>query len=162
MIGILVLGFGLWFTALLKGGITIIEYFTALGILGCPLAYLLASDRGYRLSYDSEAIYRRPPGINLQFLFLYYPEQKMQFDEIKAMRGEWGGSGFRESGGGIAVPFRHIRLYRRNGDENELFDLDPLVTRHEELQELVRHILEKRPDLESKKITDYLNSSRRI
>lgn len=129
-------------------------------ILSLPVLFLILNARGYRLSYDANAIYMRPQGISWKLR--YHREVSMRYNEIEKMQGEWGGLGYKESGGGLFTPFRYIRLYRINGDDKEEFVIDPFDLIHEDMQSLVRYILEKRPDLETKKITDYLSSVRRI
>jgi hypothetical protein len=159
-LGIFVLGFAGSIEMTVNDAMKFTEFLLTVLLLLTPLSYLIFTARGYRLSYDDEAVYMRPQGFNWKLR--YYPEISMRYDEIKQMGGEWGDMGFRAAGGGLAMPFRFIKLYRKSAKDEEEFVLDPIDTIHEEMQDLVRFILEKRPDLATNGVTDYLNSQRRI
>jgi hypothetical protein len=154
------ISFSLSIYLLVYDSIDVREFFLEAVIFGSIAFFIFFFRRGYRLSFDDQAVYRRP--IGLTWSLHYKPEVAMRYDEIAKMVGAWGDNGFRESGAGLFMPFRYIRLYRKNWDGEEFFELDTIFTIHEELQMLVRHILKMRPDLATEIITNYLESSRRI
>jgi hypothetical protein len=160
ILGVIIFGQILGVFQIFSGHSTWSEFFLLSGILGIPAAYLIFSDRGYRISYDDEAVYMRPDG--LDWRLRYGPELEMRYEEISAMCGEWGKGGFREAGAGLFLPFEYIRLYRKSGPDDELFYISPVITIHEEMQELIRFIISKRPDVAAKNVLDYLASDRRM
>ena len=120
-----------------------------------PIAFLFLSDKGYRISYDDEAVYLRPDGLTLRLSF--HPERVMRYDDIDVVAGDPG----KLINFGI-MPFEFIRLYRKNWDGAELFMISPFFLHHDEMKALIQLIHDKRPETFSQDVLDYLVSDRRL
>ena len=127
----------------------------ALLIGGPASAYLIYSDKGYRISYDDDAVYHRPHGLTLKLG--YPPERAMRYADIDVVAGDPG----RIINFGI-MPFEFIRLYRKNWDGAELFMVSPFFLHHDEMKALIQLIHDKRPETFSQDVLDYLASDRRL
>lgn len=111
--------------------------------------------KGNLISYDDEAVYYRPDGMN--WMFEYKPEKVMRYDDIDIVCGDPG----KIINFGI-MPFEFIRLCRKNWDGEELFMISPFFLFHDEMKELIWFIYEKKPDAFSQEVIDYLNSDKRL
>jgi hypothetical protein len=117
--------------------------------------YLVYADKGYRISYDDDAVYHRPDGLTLKLT--YQAEQIMRYEDIDVICGDPG----RLINFGI-MPFEFIRLCRKGWDGEELFIITPFLLYHEEMKELIWFLYEKRPDAFTQDVIDYLNSDQRL
>jgi len=124
----------------------------AIVVIAWPMtAYLVYADKGYRISYDDEAVYHRPHGLTLK---LGYPvEQMLRYEDIDVVFGDPG----RMINFGI-MPFEFVRLYRKDWDGEELFMISPFFLHHAEMKELIECIYKKCPDSFAQDVIDYLNS----
>ena len=124
--------------------------------IGIPIVwYLIYSDKGYRISYDDEAVYHRSHGLTLKLG--YPPERAMRYADIDVVAGDPG----RIINFGI-MPFEFIRLYRKNWDGEELFMISPFFLHHDEMKALIQLIHDKRPETFAQEVLDYLASDRRL
>lgn len=116
---------------------------------GILTAFQIYFNRGYRVSYDDEAIYMRPIGLNWK-LQHSQPENIMYYTDIDHMEAVVTPV--------INDPFDYIHLNRANWDGDELFALSRSCLRDNELKTLLRFMYTKIPEKFSQDIIDYMNA----
>ncbi len=114
-------------------------FFTALQI------YL---NKGYRVSYDEEAVYLRPDGTNWRLQ--YKPERIMRYADI--------GELYADSGNMNLSPFEFIEIQRKGWDGEERFFLSRIFLRENQLKECLRFMHGKIPHKFPQDVIDYMNA----
>lgn len=133
-------------------GRDMIEYWRGVAVLLTIFPALLAIEvyfsKGYRVSYDDEAIYWRPHGF--RWNLRYGEDHIMRFEDIEEM--------FPSVGRTNMSPFEFIEIQRKNWDGSERFFLSRGFLRDHELKELLRFMQTKVPDKFPQDIIDYLEA----
>jgi hypothetical protein len=106
-------------------------------------------NKGYRVSYDNEAIYLRPDGFrwNLQ----YRKDRVMRFDDIGEMLTSVGRLNMR--------PFEFIEIRRKNWDGNERFFLSRAFLHDYDLMELMNFVQSKVPQKVPQDVAEFIAGS---
>jgi hypothetical protein len=120
-------------------GISGITLFTALQI------YI---NKGYRVSYDDDALYLRPDGINWRLQ--YKAEFVMRYADI--------GELYADGGNMNLSPFEYIEIQRKGWDGEERFFLSRIFLRENQLKELLRFMYGKIPNKFPQDVIDYMNA----
>jgi hypothetical protein len=105
-------------------------------------------NKGYRVSFDDDAIYLRPDGIGWNFQ--YKPDRIMRYDEI--------GELYASGGNGNMSPFEFIEIQRIGWDGEERFFLSRIFLRENQLKELLLFVHTKIPDKFPQDIIDYMHA----
>jgi hypothetical protein len=105
-------------------------------------------NKGYRVSFDDDAIYLRPDGIGWNFQ--YKPDRIMRYDEI--------GELYASGGNGNMSPFEFIEIQRIGWDGEERFFLSRIFLRENQLKELLHFVYTKIPDKFPQDVIDYMHA----
>jgi hypothetical protein len=116
-----------------------VAFFTALQI------YI---NKGYRVSYDDEALYLRPDGTNWRLQ--YKAEFVMRYADI--------GELYTDGGNMNLSPFEFIAIQRKGWDGEERFFLSRIFLRENQLKQCLRFIHSKIPSKFPQDIIDYMNA----
>jgi hypothetical protein len=154
-----------WLAALIFGGLTIweilspnygrySEYELWKFSLSTDLVLFLGAsvqvyiNKGYRLSYDREAIYFRPDGVTWKLT--YRDDWVLRFEDIDKLIAECGQSNIQ--------PFEFINLWRTTWDGVERFFVSRIFLKDAEIKEFLHFLFEKRPDIFPQDVIDYMNA----
>ena len=116
-----------------------LTFFTALQI------YI---NKGYRVSYDDDAVYLRPDGTNWRLQ--YKADRIMRYADI--------GELYADGGNMNLSPFEFIEIQRKGWDGQERFFLSRIFLRENQLKELLRFMHGKIPHKFSQDVIDYMNA----
>jgi hypothetical protein len=105
-------------------------------------------NKGYRVSYDDEALYLRPDGIGWNLR--YKPDRVMRYDEI--------GELYASSGNMGLSPFEFIEVQRIGWDGEERFFLSRVFLRENQLKECLRFVYSKIPHKFPQDVIDYMDA----
>jgi hypothetical protein len=123
-------------------------FFGFAAFIGIPTALQIYINKGYRASYDDEAIYLRPDGVNWRLQ--YKPENVMRYADIAELYADGGNMGLQ--------PFEFIEIQRKGWDGEERFFLSRVYLRENQLKELLRFAYTKIPNKFTQDIIDYMNA----
>jgi hypothetical protein len=116
--------------------------------ISIPTALQIYINKGYRVSYDDEALYLRPDGTN--WWLQYKPENIMRYADIGELYADGGNMNLK--------PFEFIELQRKGWDGQERFFLSRIFLRESQLKELLRFMHGKIPNKFPQDIIDYMNA----
>lgn len=125
--------------------------------IACPLL-LEYLERGYLISYDDDAVYMRPPGLNWRLR--RYADIRIPFEEIALVVGERGARSV--SYGNRFTPFEYARVYRRDGNEDEVFALVGGQLVDEDLRDVLQIIGERAPGALDDSVVKWLQGDQRF
>lgn len=104
-------------------------------------------NKGYRISYDEDAVYQRPDGVT--WTIKYRPENIMRYEDIEIAYGERGRAN--------VLPFEFVQLCRKGWNGTELFMISRTFLAEQDVREMIQVIYQKVPSVVSSEIIDYLN-----
>ncbi len=113
-----------------------------------PTALQIYINKGYRVSYDDEALYLRPDGTNWRLQ--YKADRIMRYADI--------GELYADGGNMNLSPFEFIEIQRKGWDGQERFFLSRVFLRENQLKELLRFMHGKIPHKFSQDVIDYMNA----
>ncbi len=126
----------------------ILVFFAMVAFLSIPTALQIYINKGYRVSFDDDAIYLRPDGIGWNFQ--YKPDRIMRYQEIGELYA---------SGGNMNLsPFEFIEIQRVGWDGEERFFLSRIFLRENQLKELLQFTYTKIPDKFPQDVIDYMHA----
>ena len=123
-------------------------YLLMVAFFAVPTALQIYINKGYRVSYDEEAVYLRPDGTNWRLQ--YKPERIMRYADI--------GELYADSGNMNLSPFEFIEIQRKGWDGEERFFLSRIFLRENQLKELLRFMHGKIPNKFPQDVIDYMNA----
>ncbi len=124
------------------------HYLGLLAFLFSLTAFQIYINKGYRVSFDDDAIYLRPDGIGWNFQ--YKPNRIMRYDEVGELYA---------SGGNMNLsPFEFIEIQRVGWDGEERFFLSRIFLRENQLKELLQFTYTKIPDKFPQDVIDYMHA----
>jgi hypothetical protein len=123
-------------------------YLLIVAIFAIPTAIQIYINKGYRVSYDDEALYLRPDGVSWNLR--YKADRIMRYDEIGELYA---------SGGNMDLsPFEFIEVQRVGWDGEERFFLSRIFLRENQLKECLRFVYSKIPEKFPQDVIDYMNA----
>ena len=146
-----VVNLGLALFGILKGrdiADIIIVFIGLSAFFAIPTALQIYINKGYRVSYDDEALYLRPDGVGWNLR--YKPERVMRYDEICELYASSGNMGLS--------PFEFIEVQRIGWDGEERFFLSRIFLRENQLKECLRFVYSKIPDKFPQDVIDYMDA----
>ena len=148
-LGVVALGISIW-AVILDGDwyFSLIFLIGFSAVLAIPTALQIYINKGYRVSYDDEALYLRPDGVGWNLR--YKPERVMRYDEIGELYASTGNMGLS--------PFEFIEVQRIGWDGEERFFLSRIFLRENQLKECLRFVYSKIPDKFPQDVIDYMDA----
>jgi hypothetical protein len=124
--------------------------FYILGVLFAAFLMYFQSymNKGYRVSYDDEAVYLRPDGVTWRLG--YRAETAMRYDDISEIVPEYGHADMR--------PFEFVNFWRKDWDGKEQFFVSRMYLKDSELREFFRFLYTKCPDKFPEGLVEYMNT----
>ena len=105
-------------------------------------------NKGYRVSYDDDALYLRPDGTNWRLQ--YKAEFVMRYGDI--------GELYADGGNMNLSPFEFIEIQRKGWNGQERFFLSRVFLRENQLKELLRFMHGKIPHKFPQDVIEYMNA----
>lgn len=104
-------------------------------------------NKGYRISYDDEAVYLRPDGVT--WTLGYRAETAMRYDDISEIVPEYGHADMR--------PFEFVNFWRKDCDGKERFFVSRMFLKDPEVREFFRFLYTKCPENFPESLSEYMN-----
>lgn len=125
------------------------------GMMDATAAIQVASELGYRVSWDDERVYMRPDG--LRWNLGRFPEISIRYEDIRRVREEFGPVPALQR---RFMPFDHVRIYGRTHARQRFLFVSPNFMPVEDARAVLAKVQEARPELISPVVDAFIHDDR--